>query len=430
MYWGRSNQECIFFGVTLKNRNDRSAPNQPQMVATTFAGLENVLADELKQLGARDISVHTRAVRFSGDKALMYAANLHLRTALRVLKPIHGFRAKDADGLYRGVQQVNWDQRLDVDGTLAVESAVRSQFFNHSQFVSLRVKDAIVDQFRSRFGRRPSVNVDNPGLLIYIHVFEDHCQLFLDSSGPSLHLRGYRLEKGEAPLNEVLAAGMVLLTGWKGEQPFLDPMCGSGTLVIEAAMIATGAAPRLARSHFGFMTWRDYDPDLWAKTVERAKAQVHAPASELLGSDLSFENIAIAKKNAERAGVAAVIEFRQQAFQDLTPPWPGGLIVMNPPYGMRLKLERLNELYSTIGDVLKKNFSGYEAWVLSASKEALKHVGLHASKKISLRNGPIECKFQKYSIYSGSHKLKKQGQPGLPPSAEPIAENEKEREEI
>ncbi len=427
---GTQEPGVYLLAVTMKSKHDSPAQNQPQMVATTMAGLENVLAHELEQIGAKNITVHTRAVRFSGDKALMYAANLRLRTALRVLKPIHGFRATDADSLYRGVGQMNWDQRLDVDATLAVESAVRSDYFRHSQFVSLRVKDAIVDQFRSRFGRRPSVDVDNPGLLIYIHVYDDHCQLFLDSSGSSLHLRGYRLEKGEAPLNEVLAAGMIQLTGWKGERPFLDPMCGSGTLVIEAAMIATGTPPQLGRRNFGFMNWRDYDPKLWAKIEQEARAQIHAPAGELIGSDLSAKNISIARSNAERAGVQAFVQFKVQAFEDLAPPWPGGLIIMNPPYGLRLKQENLNEFYGAIGDRLKKGFTGYDAWILSGSKEALKSVGLHTSKKISLHNGPVECKFQKYSIYAGTHKIKKLGQSGLTPSASADMESGKGTKEI
>ncbi len=376
-------------------------------VATTMAGLEGVLADELQTLGGQEISLHTRAVRFQGDKALMYSANLNLRTALRVLKPIHNFRAADAQALYDGVAQVNWSDYLDVRGTLAVESSVRSPYFNHPNFVSLKVKDAIVDQFRNRFGSRPSVDVENPRLRIYIHVFEDHCHLFLDSSGASLHLRGYRLEAGKAPLNEVLAAGMILLSGWKPEQPFLDPLCGSGTLVIEAGLLAADAAPQLGRGQFGFMHWKDFDAGLWAGLEQQARARVHAPKAEIAGSDISAGNIDIARRNAGRAGLGAGVQFQVKAFEELPPPWPQGVIITNPPYGLRLNQDRLGEFYGEIGTRLKHNFMGYDVWILSANKEALKHVGLHASRKLTLHNGPLECKFQKYSIYAGSLKRKK-----------------------
>lgn len=334
----------------------------------------------------------------------MYEANLKLRTALRILKRVYSFKATTDSELYKKVQDVYWDKFFDETATIAVDSAVSSDYFTHSQFVSQRVKDAIADQFREKTGKRPSVDLENPGFRINIHIYRDDCTLSLDSSGNSLHKRGYRLQMSEAPLSEVLAAGMILLSGWDGKKTFIDPMCGSGTILIEAALFASHIPPGIFREHFGFMNWRDYDNQLWKKTVDDSKEKISLFPGKIAGADISEDAIAIARKNIRNAEFDDDIKLEISGFEKFDPPQEGGVVIMNPPYGERIKQEDILSFYKMIGNTLKQKYSGYDAWILSANLDALKFVGLHPSRKITLMNGPLECKFQKYGIYEGSRK--------------------------
>lgn len=377
-----------------------------ELVAKTFKGLETVLAGELTALGAKDVKVLNRAVSFVGDKALMYKANLWLRTALKILKPIKEFKARNEVELYKGIAQIDWEEYFGVDDTLSINTVVASPYFNHSQFVALKAKDAIVDQFRSKFNKRPSIDTESPTILLNIHLTEDDCSVSIDSSGESLHKRGYRLNSTIAPINEVLAAGMIMLTGWEGNSNFLDPMCGSGTLPIEAALIAYNIPPGIFRKEFGFEKWKDFDADLFESIYnddENSREFKHA----IVGADISAGAIRIASENVKNAFLTNKIELMVKSFESSLPSDEGGLVIMNPPYGERIKKNNIQEFYQSIGNVLKRNFAGFDVWILSGNKDALEYIGLHPSKKITLYNGAIECKFQKFTIYEGSKKSKK-----------------------
>ncbi len=381
------------------------------LIAKTFHGLETVLAEELKHIGAREIRPTRRAVLCQGDRTVLYRANLWLRTALRVLVPIAVFRARHELKLYEKIRELNWRRYLSVDDTLAVDSVVASKYFPHSQFAARRVKDAIVDQFREATGRRPSVDTEDPTVRVHLHVAHDECTLALDSSGASLHKRGYRMEGERAPLNEVLAAGMVLLSEWTGTGTFIDPMCGSGTLAVEAGWIARRTAPGLMREDFGFMRWKDFDEALWMKIRQEAheRRRPLPTGTMLIASDASALAVEAAGRNITRAGLERDIHLSERDFLTLRAPSARGLIMMNPPYGERLVPANLYGLYRGMGDHLKREFAGYDAWVISADREALKRIGLRPSKKITLFNGSIECRFQHYALYKGS--LKKKHQP-------------------
>jgi putative N6-adenine-specific DNA methylase len=377
------------------------------MVAKTQFGLEEITARDLTSLGASNVETHNRAVSFDGNKALLYKANLHLRTALKILVPLAKFKARDDRDLYEEIRRINWDHYMDVDGTLAVDGILKSPFFNHSQYIGLKTKDAIVDYFRDKYGRRPNVDVIQPDLRLNIHINNDDCTLSLDSSNESLHRRGYRGENTLAPLNEVTAAGLILLTGWDGKGVFMDPMCGSGTLLIEAAMIAKNIPANLLRKRFGFESWKDFDAALWRQIKEEAKANIRKGEAEFIGGDAVFKVIDIARANAERAGLGHEIKLSNKRFEEQKPPAAGGIVMMNPPYGERLPVEEINAFYKMIGDKLKKDFNGYNVWIFSSNKEATKKIGLQASKKMMLLNGALECKFHCYSIYQGTRDPKK-----------------------
>lgn len=375
-----------------------------ELIAKTVYGLEEILAEEIKGIGADSIEIHNRAVIFHGNKGLMYKANLLLRTALKILKPIHKFAVFNEKDLYNRVQEIDWSNYLSVENTFAIDSTINSPFFNHSNYVSLKVKDAIADQFRKKSGTRPSVDVMNPFLNINVHIFNDKCTLSLDSSGISLHKRGHRLDKVKAPLNEVLASGIVLLSGWKRDCDFIDPMCGSGTILIEAAMFAYNIAPGIHRRDFGFKHWKDFDSKLWENIYKNAMGNVIDFRHKIIGSDISASSIEIAKKNIASAKLEDKITLFVKPFQELIPPPDGGVLIMNPPYGERMEEEDIGSFYKMIGDILKQRYAGFNAWVLSSNKEALKHIRLQPSKKITLYNGPLECKFQGYGLYKGSRK--------------------------
>lgn len=370
------------------------------MLATTLFGLEEVLESELKSLGAENTELHTRSVSFEGDRALLYRANLKLRTALRVLIPISRFEAEDEDALYAGIRSIDWEAYMRVTDTFAVYATVNSAEFTHSHYTALRSKDAIADYFREKRGRRPNVDVQSPKVTIRVHIFKNEVSILLDSSGDSLHMRGYRMEKVMAPLNEVLAAGMIRLSGWEPGQPFVDPMCGSGTIAIEAALMAMNKAPGLLRERFAFQGWKDFDHRLWEELSEEAASEVRALDFEILAADKEPRATSITRQNLDRAGVQGVTVIRK-AFNRLEPPQGNGTILMNPPYGERMK-EKDNDLeafYKMIGDRLKHEWKGYTAWILSSNKDALKRVGLRTSRKLTLYNGPLECKFHRFELY-------------------------------
>ena len=376
------------------------------MTAQTMFGLEDLLVAELATIGARDIEKHNRAVAFRGDEACMYRANFTLRTALRILVPVHDFGLRNEEDLYRGIKAMPWERYMDVDDTLSVHCTLHSDRFTHSQFLALKAKDAIVDRFRARFGRRPSVDLDNATLRIHLHIRGDECLVSLDSSGGSLHKRGYRDHTNLAPINEVLAAGLVLLSGWDGRSHLVDPMCGSGTLLIEAAMIAGRIPPGMHRARFGFERWKGFQPDTWQTVRSEALARIDAQNKPLiLGGELSPHVARKAESNIASAGLKDRIRIVNRPFQELEPPEGGGTLLLNPPYGERMdKDEDINAVYAMIGDTLKKRWTGWTAWMITSNLEAAKHVHLTPRPRIKLFNGALECRFMRYEMYSGTRR--------------------------
>ena len=382
-----------------------------ELVAKTFHGLEEILAKELTELGASNIEIGNRMVAFTGDKALMYKANFCLRTAIRILKPIKHFKANTADEVYDNIKSIAWENYLDNTKSFAVDAVVFSNEFRHSKFVAYKVKDAIVDYFRDQTGERPSVRINNPDVLLNIHIAEDRCTLSLDSSGESLHRRGYRQEAVEAPLNEVLAAGMILMTGWKGECDLLDPMCGSGTIPIEAALIARNIAPGVFRKEFAFEKWVDFDQDLF-DSIYNDDSQEREFNHKIYGYDNNPKANEIAVRNVKAAGLSKEIELKLQPFQQFEQPKEKSIIITNPPYGERISTDDLLGLYKMIGERLKHAFAGNDAWILSYRDECFDQIGLKPSVKIELYNGALECQFRKYQLFDGKYKAFRQENEG------------------
>ena len=377
-----------------------------EIIAKTFMGLEPVLAKELTQLGANDVQIGRRMVSFKGDKEMLYRANFQLHTAIKILKPIRHFKAKSADDVYEEIRKTDWTAYLDNDKTFAVDAVVFSEEFRHSKFVSYKVKDAIVDQFREKTGSRPNISVANPDIRLNIHIAEDKCTLSLDSSGESLHRRGYRQETMEAPLNEVLAAGMILMTGWHGETDFIDPMCGSGTLLIEAALIAHNMAPGLFRDEYAFEKWPDFDADLFDRIYNDCEEQEKDDVTcHFYGYDIDPKAVNTARHNVQAAGLTASITIEQQDFKLFKQPAKKSIIVTNPPYGERISTPDLLGTYRMIGERLKHEFTGNDAWVLSYREECFDQIGLKPSIKIPLYNGSLECEFRKYQMFVGKMKV-------------------------
>ena len=374
-----------------------------ELIAKTFMGLEPVLAKELTQLGANDVEIGRRMVSFTGDKELMYRANFQLHTAIRILKPIHHFKARSADDVYEEIKKIDWTEYLGTDKTFTVDSVVFSEEFRHSKFVSYKVKDAIVDQFREKTGKRPNISVANPDIRLNMHIAEDKCTLSLDSSGESLHRRGYRQESVEAPLNEVLAAGMILLSGWQGDTDFIDPMCGSGTLIIEAALIARNMAPGLFRKEYAFEKWPDFDADLFEE-IYNDESLEREFNHKIYGYDIDMKAVNTARLNVKAAGLSDIISVEQQDFKDFTQPQNKSIIITNPPYGERISTPDLMGTYKMIGERLKHQFKGNDAWVLSYREECFDQIGLKPSIKIPLYNGSLECEFRKYQMFDGKLK--------------------------
>ena len=346
-----------------------------QLIAKTFQGLEEVLAQELTELGANNIEIGRRMVSFTGDKAMMYRANFCLRTAVRILKPIKTFKATDADDVYNAVRGVEWDDFLDLKTTFSVDSVVYSEEFRHSKFVAYKVKDAIVDYFREKHGERPNIRITNPDIRLNIHIADTQCTLSLDSSGESLHLRGYRTASVDAPINEVLAAGLIKLSGWDFKSDFIDPFCGSGTILVEAALMARNIYPGVFRKKFGFENWKDFDPELLQEIYDD-DTQERAFDHKIYGYDLNLRAIEAADANVKAAGVSDIVTLEQRDFQKFEQPAEKAIMVTNPPYGERLKPEDLTGLYQMIGKTLKHSFCGNEAWIISYKEECFEAIGL------------------------------------------------------
>ena len=395
-----------------------------KMLAKTFKGLEQVLAEELTGLGANDIQIERRAVSFKGDQSLLYRANLCLRTASRVLVEIYKTeRRKSASNrdrsqkpeewLYEEVKKINWDRYMSENTTFAIDATVYSETFRNSRFVTYRVKDAIADWWVEKRGKRPNVKVTDPDLYINVHIAEETLTVCLDSSGESLHKRGYRVATTEAPINEVLAAGMLLIAGWRGQSDFYDPMCGSGTIPIEAALIARNIAPGIFRKSFGFEKWPDFDAELWSD-IYNDDSQEREFNHKIYGSDASYYAIQQAAKNVKSAGVSRDVELRQIRMEELKPSAISAqhpaMVMLNPPYGERLASNRdMEELYGKIGSALKHQFTGATAWIISSNAEAMKCIGLKPAKKIRLLNGELDCQFNKYELFAGSRRQKNDG---------------------
>ena len=381
------------------------------MIAKTFKGLEEVLAQELIALGANNVQIGRRAVSFTGDKAMLYRANLCLRTALRVLVEVKGEklkvkgeRRKPEDQLYEIVKGIDWSKYMTPDSTFAIDATVYSEFFRNSRFVTYRVKDAVADYWIERAHRRPNVNTDNPDVRINVHIANEQVTVSLDSSGESLHKRGYRVATTEAPINEVLAAGMLLMAGWQGQSDFYDPMCGSGTIPIEAALIARNIAPGIFRKDFGFEHWPDFDAELWNEIYNDDSAEREF-THKIYGSDASFFAIQQAAKNVKSAGVQKDVELRQIRMEELkveSGKRKDALVMINPPYGERLASNKdMEELYGKIGTALKHQFAGATAWIISSNDAAMKCIGLKPSQKMRLLNGELDCQFNKYELFNG-----------------------------
>ena len=377
------------------------------MLAKTFKGLEEVLAKELVELGANNIQIERRAVSFTGDKRMLYTANFCLRTASRILVPIAQFKAKNTDDIYNHMKQIDWAQYMTTQTTFLIDSTVYSDFFRHSQFVTYRVKDAIVDWWMEHKGVRPNVQLTQPDIYLNVHIGGDTVTVSLDSSGESLHKRGYRVANTQAPINEALAAGMLLLAGWKGQSDFYDPMCGSGTLLIEAALIARNIAPGIYRKGFAFEKWANFDADLF-EDIYSDDSRERDFNHKIYGSDAGFYAMQAATKNIQSANLQRDIEIKQIRIEELRlvdKDTDGALIMINPPYGERLSQDKnVLRLYQDMGTALKHQFSGATAWIISSNDEALKCIGLRPAKRIRLVNGDLECWFNKYELFKGDRK--------------------------
>ncbi len=377
-----------------------------KMVAKTFFGFEEILAKEVQQLGGQDVQTGTRVVTFSGDKGFMYKANLSLRTALKILKPIKWFKVFNDKSLYDGIYSIDWSQFMNEKQTFVVDVTLYSEAFNNSQFVALKTKDAIVDQFRTKTGVRPSIDKDFPDLRIHIHLDRDQCTVSLDTSGESLHQRGYRSATNIAPINEVLAAGMLILSGWDGTSHFLDPMCGSGTILAEAAMIACNIPANINRKEFAFEKWNDWDNDLFDQIIDSLMKKTREFHYTIKGYDKAPSAVRKAQDNIQNANLDDYVTIEQKDFFETEKQTEGPLhMVFNPPYGERLDID-MERFYREIGDTFKQSYPNTQAWFITANLEALKFVGLKPSRKIKLFNGKLEARLLKYDIYEGSKRMK------------------------
>lgn len=379
-----------------------------EILVKTMAGLEEVLIQELEQIGIKNCKKLRRAVQAEASLEQIYEANLSLRTGLHVLVPLFSFKAKNEQALYDQIFAFDWTKEFRMRDTFAINATVKSKFFNHSKYVALKTKDAIADKFTETFGSRPNVDPKNADYNLSLFIQEDHVIVYKNSSGNSLNRRGYRLKAALAPLNECLAAGLLLLAGYKGDRPFLDPMCGSGTLLAEAYLISSHTPPNLYRKKFGFQSWDNYDKKLFESVKERLSASIQEPKHTIMGCDIRRESLEACFENLSHYNFKKFIQLKRRNFMEREAAIKDALVVFNPPYDLRVSNQNINSFYKEIGDALKQFYGGSEAWIISANFTALKHVGLRPSKKIPLFNGPLECKFQKYELYAGSKKAKYQ----------------------
>jgi len=375
-------------------------------IAKTFMGLEAVVADELTLLGAENVSKLHRAVEFWGNKELLYKVNYCSRTVLRVLRPIASFEFKTNEQFYKNVFRIPFEQYFSVDDSFCVHSIINESIFTNSQYASLLTKDALCDRFRDKFDVRPSVNKANPDISIDVYISGNQCNVSLDSSGASLHFRGYKTSRHVAALNEVLAAGLIALSGWKADCDFIDFMCGSATLPIEAAMYAVNMPAGYFRESFGFMYWSDFDKKLWENVKKEARNAIRNFEYKIYGSDVSFRYIKEAKENIKKMKLNSIIQLSIESFEDAEPQRVPSHIIINPPYGERLSVQEIEKFYQEIGNVLKQKYINCTAWVISSNKEAMKNIGLRPAKKIKVFNAALECDFYKYEMYEGSKKNK------------------------
>ena len=394
---------------------NNSTPKETfKMVAKTMVNLEEVLADELRQMGALNVTPITRAVEFEGDMRLLYRANYCCRTALAILKPFAEFDANDEQELYDQVYKIRWEKILDVDCTFMIDSTTSGEVFTHSYYAALKTKDAIVDRFRRNFGKRPSIDTEAPDYKFNLHIRDNHVTLLMNSSGDSLHKRGYRQGVGVAPINEVLAAGLLKLAGWQCDCNFYDPMCGSGTMLIEAAMMANNIPAQYYRDNrFGFMRWKEFNLGEWksVKNEEDRKIGAIDFEGEIWGNDIDEQVIQQCEKNLEYAKLHHDVMLHIGDFAEQDPPEGKTLIVTNPPYGERIKVEDLNAMYEKLGDTFKQRYGkDCDVWLITSDFEAMKHIGLHPSAKIPVQNGSLDCRFLHFELYDGSKKAKYNGE--------------------
>jgi len=376
------------------------------MLAKTMFGLEEILAEELRKMGAQDVKPMNRAVSFKGDKGFMYKANLNARTALRILKPIAHFQAHDEKELYKKLCEINWTEIFDLETTFATHATTHSEEFTHSKYASLVMKDAIADTFRKKFDKRPNVDPESPDVNINLHIAKHTCSVSLDSSGDSLHKRGYKSDTIIAPMNEVLAAGLILLSDWNRLANFHDPMCGSGTLLIEAAFIAYNIPANIFRERFGFEGWKDFDEELWETIKEVSLEKENHYYGKITGSDNFQKAVRISRENIENALMFDNIKVTNSDFFE-TEIAPGTFVMFNPPYGERMDLE-INDFYEKVGTTLKHKYQGCSIWLISSDIENMKFIGLSPSRKIKVMNGKLDCSFRKFEVYEGSKKASKQ----------------------
>ena len=380
--------------------------NNFRMLAKTLFGFEGLLAKELRNLGAANVKEGVRSVSFEGDTGFMYKANLCLRTAIKIIKPIHSFSVRNENELYKKIYNMDWTEILSADSTFAIDTTLFSDVFTHSLYVSQKIKDAIVDKFRDTDGQRPSVDVKFPDVRLNVHIHREHCNVSLDSSGRSLHHRGYRTATNIAPINEVLASGLLLLSGWDGQSDFLDPMCGSGTFLTEAAMIACNIPANINRKEFAFEKWEDFDEELFQKIIASSLNKTREFHHKIMGYDKAPSAVRKSLDNIANANLSEYITVERKNFFDSTKSTDDHLhMVFNPPYGERLNLD-MEDFYASMGDTLKQDYPGTDAWFITSNLEALKFVGLRPSRKIKVFNSHLESRLVKYVMYKGSKKAK------------------------
>jgi len=377
-----------------------------EMKATTFFGLEELLESELNKLGAKNTKIFKRGVSFEGDLGFLYKSNLCLRTAIKVLIPIYQFKANNNEEYYEGIQNIEWEKFINYTDSFKIECVVNSPHFEHSLFMAQKAKDGIVDRFRNRYGKRPNVDLVFPSLKIYIHIFNNEVNVNIDSSGELLYKRGYRTDTNKAPINEILAAGLVMLSNWQPHQLLIDGMCGSATIATEAALWANQVPPGIFRKEFAFMRWKNYDEKLFELIQESAVNKIKENELNIIANDIYEPTLKKASVNLKNAKLDDVIKLTNQSFFDIIPEKKSGVIILNPPYGERIEKKEIALFYKQIGDKLKKDFTGFTCWIITSSIDGFKSIGLKPSRKITLYNGSLECRYLRFDLYEGSKKAK------------------------